>query len=206
MLCTAGNGFRKGLDMEKVPFYMVMDVESIGLFGPAFALGFVVMDEGFRIVQEEYSCCGVHHFTRLSGSPDFEWVEKNVVPHCPVNEDSPHSMMAEFITAWTKYQPLGCQLWADCCFPVETNFLSRVLDQDEHLRGKSPYPLYDLATLLFARGYDPTRMYPRREDELPAHHPLMDARQSARILKSLLLGTGTTVDLVSVSDIREGRV
>ena len=47
-------------------------------------------------------------------------------------------------------------------------------------------PLYDLASVLLARGEDPLRRSARLTEELPAHHPLHDARQSARLFLDAL--------------------
>ena len=41
---------------------------------------------------------------------------------------------------------------------------------------------------------DPMATNERMPDELPAHHPLMDARQSARLLVDALAPVTTTVD------------
>lgn len=174
--------------MQKPHGYMVMDIESIGLFGPAWAFGFVVMDENFVTIEEGYTCCNPAAITSYYHPKDYQWIMENVVPHCPVTTELYALVGAEFWVAWQKYHAEGYQLWADCCFPVETNFIAQVLEKDEYSRSKSPYPLYDLATLLFARGYDPTATFARLEDELPAHNPLADAKQSARILKTLLKG------------------
>lgn len=89
---------------------------------------------------------------------------------------------------------------ADCPFPVETSFLqmlhniSTFSNQLNPLReeGTSPYPfidsypLIDVASFLLSYGFDPTGDYGRYLNEKPRHNPLADARQSARVLTSLL--------------------
>ena len=50
----------------------------------------------------------------------------------------------------------------------------------------SPYPFLDVASLITSAGGDPLGNLPRENDELPAHHPLHDARQSSRLLHTVL--------------------
>ena len=51
---------------------------------------------------------------------------------------------------------------------------------------QGPYPLHDLASVILALGGNALELTERLPDELPAHHPLMDARQSARQLVACL--------------------
>lgn len=67
-------------------------------------------------------------------------------------------------------------------YPVETNFLSLCLNANDSREGFNPYPLVDISSLRLAAGLDPLATEARQDDELPRHHPLMDARQSARLL------------------------
>ena len=76
---------------------------------------------------------------------------------------------------------------ADCAWPVEANFLSACVKLNHKEREwQGPYPLHDLASVLLALGADALAVTERLPDELPAHHPLMDARQSARQLVACL--------------------
>ena len=77
-------------------------------------------------------------------------------------------------------------LACDCAWPVEAKFLLECV-RDDHWRGSdAPYPLLDVSGLILAAGGDPTAYFNRRENELPAHHPLRDAQQSARLLLEAL--------------------
>jgi hypothetical protein len=53
---------------------------------------------------------------------------------------------------------------------------------DLSARQLGPYPLHEIASFMTAAGMDPMATYARLPDELPKHHPLADARQSARLL------------------------
>ena len=65
--------------------------------------------------------------------------------------------------------------------------MAAAVDDDlERREWQGPYPLHDLASVLLALGADALAVAERRPNELPAHHPLMDARQSARQLVECL--------------------
>lgn len=166
-----------------MPNYMVFDVESIGLHGEAFAVGYVVVnDEGERLEQ----CllhCPVDY--AVGNGVNRRWIDENVPE---LNDaqgacDDPAVVRMAFWQAWLKWKARGATLWADCAWPVEARFLARCVDDDIAEREwQGPYPLHEIATLAFACGRDPLATLDRLPDELPAHNPLTDARQSARLL------------------------
>lgn len=81
----------------------------------------------------------------------------------------------------------------DVPFPVESNFIMASIRNNPYEWEQCPvYPLIDVASMLFAHGYDPTASFERLESELPRHNPLNDARQSLRIMFSLLKGEPVT--------------
>jgi hypothetical protein len=74
-------------------------------------------------------------------------------------------------------------LAADCAWPVEARFLAACVDdQPEQRAWEGPYPLIDIASVRLAAGLDPLATVERLPSEMPAHDPLADARQSARLL------------------------
>lgn len=184
--------------------YFVFDVESVGLFGPPFAVGFVVVNkEGVEVDKggwwfDIFEATIIRMF-RSSWSftdDDIEWVKKNVLPPVQIegyNTIDPVDGLPELLmTSWVAWQ--NCKnlyddivMVADCPFPVETNFVKTMLE----VAGKanmdhSPYPFLDVASMLLARNLDPMANYDRYEDEKPVHNPLADARQSARLLMGVM--------------------
>ena len=167
--------------------YMVFDVESIGLHGEGFAVGYVVVD-GNGV---ELEACLLHC------APDFatgngvnrRWIEENL-PELNPNQgkcDDPAVVRLSFWQAWLKWKERGATLWADCAWPVEARFLARCVDDDIASREwEGPYPLHEIATVALACGRDPLVTLDRLPNELPAHDPLNDARQSARLLVEYL--------------------
>lgn len=171
------------------PLFMVFDVESVGLHGEGFAVAWVVVDRsGNRVAQAAYSCDP----GQVRGDPDgLAWVAENVTVPPVGHLAHPAHVRDEFWRAWIYARERGATLWADCCWPVEARFLAACVDDDRASRTwEGPYPLHDVATLRLAAGSDPLATVDRVPDELPAHNPLNDARQSARLLIEALEAIG----------------
>lgn len=164
--------------------FMVFDVESIGLHGEGFAVGYVVVnDKGERLEEAMFACDP----GGCMGSDDgHAWVIANVPP-LDVRNAGPRQVRDAFWDRWMLWKAKGATLVADCAWPVEARFLaSAVRDDLDSREWQGPYPLHDLASVLLALGRDPLATNERLPDELPAHHPLHDARQSARLLVEAL--------------------
>lgn len=162
---------------------MVFDVESVGLHGEGFSVGWVVVDADEKriVTSAQYACDPA----RANGTDESrEWLAKNVpVPRQGYNCSSPRGVRDEFWRAWQYGKKLGALLVADCCWPVEARFLAACVDDDPKEREwGGPYPLHDVASILLANGVDPMKKHERHPDELPEHDPMADARQSARLL------------------------
>ena len=166
--------------------HFVFDVESVGLYGDPFAVGYVVVDDldGREL---DARSAWVRPGDVNGTHDDHAWVQKNIpfasfseAHRLPRGEDLSNWFWRE-LHAWQEKGDI--EVWADCAYPVETNFLALCVRQDPAWRQhQAPYPLHDIATLALACGYDPTSTWPRNDDELPVHNPLADARQSARLL------------------------
>ena len=169
--------------------FMVFDVESIGLHGDGFAVAWVVVNRsGQRLGEGCMACprdlCAGTDESRL-------WVNENVPP-LEVTSPTPQHLRNAFWHQWRYWADQGAVLVADCAWPVEANFLSACVRLNHAEREwQGPYPLHDLASVLLTRGADALAVTERLPDELPAHHPLMDARQSAR---QLLFALGVATD------------
>jgi hypothetical protein len=168
--------------------FMVFDVESIGLHGEGFAVGYVVCNRRGEVLEEATLATDP---TRASGEPkNLAWVMENI-PAMPCDYFSPYEVREEFWARWMRWKALGAVLVADCCWPVEARFLAACVDDCKPTREwEGPYPLHDLASVLLALGRDPLATNERLPIELPAHHPLNDARQSARLLLEALAMNG----------------
>lgn len=164
--------------------FMVFDVESIGLHGEGFAVGYVVVERDGKVLEENiFGCLPGRALGNASG---YKWVEANIPP-LPITARTPRGIRTAFWKCWMHWREQGAVLVADCAWPVEARFLIACVDDNMVEReSQGPYPLHDLASLLLARGADPLVVTPRLPNELPAHNPRCDARQSARQLLEAL--------------------
>jgi hypothetical protein len=167
--------------MKLPKLIMMFDVESVGLHGEGFAVGYVILDSGEEIDKGLYSC---PLESAQGNDEDRQWVSENVMPHLPEpNRRDPKGVRAGFWADWMHWKEQGALLFTDCGWPVEGHFLNAcVADDPELRRWNGPYPLFDLSSILLANRENPIGTFPRFEDELPVHNPLSDARQSSRVL------------------------
>lgn len=158
---------------------MVMDVESIGLHGESFAVGFVVIDPDGDV--RDHGCFACAQEAAPGSDADRQWVAEHI-PAIKVTHPDPQSVRRNFYLRWLYWKGRGALLAADCPWPVEARFLCQMMDEMGGDPFLGPYPLIDVGSLVYAIGLDPLCQFKREEDELPIHHPLADARQSARVL------------------------
>ena len=164
--------------------YLVIDVESIGLHGEGFAVGWVVINrEGFTYSEGLY-CCSPDQARGMESNR--LWVLENIPPLEPTHPTA-RTVRDAFWQVWMTWKAQGAVIVADCAWPVEANFLRACINDDLPAREwEGPYPLHDMASLFLARGQDPLATRERLPGEQPAHDPLRDARQSARQWVELL--------------------
>jgi hypothetical protein len=164
-----------------MPLYMVFDVESVGLHGEGYAVGFVVVDrDGQEIITACYHCDPNHAGGDADGR---KWVQENAPTPSVGLRRTPFDVRREFWDAWMDAKAHGALLFADCAWPVEARFLAACVDDDREARyWAGPFPLHEIATMRLAAGLDPLATVERLPSELPVHDPQADARQSARLL------------------------
>jgi len=164
--------------------YFVFDVESIGLHGEGFAVaGGVYLENGAA----QWEFCFASPTDQAEGEDsDRHWVKDNV-PMMEETHRSLRKMRDAFWGEWVRAKKDGAIMAAECPWPVEAGFLSQCIADDVDARKwDGPYPFMEIASFLAAAGMDPMATYPRTPSEQPAHHPLKDARQSARLLSEAL--------------------
>lgn len=162
---------------------MVFDVESVGLHGEGFAVGYVVIDREGTILDEGRYVAPLS--TAVGSKSGRDWVSKHV-PMMDATDPSPGAVRERFWAVWRSWAARGAVLVADCAWPVEARFLAACVDDGEpSRRWEGPYPLHELASFMVAAGMDPMATYDRLPDE-PQHDPLGDAKQSARLLLQAL--------------------
>lgn len=164
--------------------FFVFDVESIGLYGEGFAVaGGVYLENG--AAQWEFSCACPQEAAQGCGK-DREWIQDNV-PVLQIIHRNPKQLRSYFWAQWLGAKRRNnAQMAAECLFPVESGFVKTCISDDAERLSDAPYPFHEISSIMLAAGMDPMISYDRSESELPAHNPLADARQSARLLARAL--------------------
>lgn len=163
--------------------FMVFDVESVGLHGEAFAVGYVICGPNVDAMAGAHYACPPE--AAMGGEEGRIWIAQNCPPITPTHT-TPREVRDAFWADWLFWKERGAVLVADCQWPVEARFLIACIDDAPNERGWSgPYPLHELASFMVAAGMDPMATYDRLPDE-PQHDPLGDAKQSARLLLQAL--------------------
>ncbi len=171
--------------LKFIPEYIFcFDVESVGLYGPAFSVGGGVFNtitgECFYLFR--YTTDYKKYDLNSIDPSSLEWV-KNNIPFLEITHNSIESLRHDFVRFWRelKIKYPDMIMMADCPFPVETNFLKECFEHENDKMSLSPYPLIDVSSILLSAGVNPLETFTRKEYELPAHDPLNDAKQSFRI-------------------------
>jgi hypothetical protein len=173
----------QSMKTQLAPKYFVFDVESIGLHGEPYAVGWTVIDAEGREIESGKMAVdpdGVH-----GDGDDREWVNANI-PSINITHLCLRDVLIDFWSKWMQWKKEGVLMFAECTWPVEAKFLSMALHAQPAMKWEGPYPFHDVASVMLAVGMDPTATYERLPAELPKHDPLADARQSARLLINAL--------------------
>lgn len=162
--------------------FFSFDAETDGLYGDVFAIGAVVMRPTGDIVD---SFGGVSNAQAVLS----EWVRENSLPHLSdlIEYDSREALLEAFWSFYHKWRAHAV-IVADVPYPVEANLLRRCVEKDLDGRmPEAPFPLIDVASILFAKGFDPLldRMAFSGKNGR-RHHPVDDAAASCLCLLKVL--------------------
>jgi len=179
------------------------DVESVGLQGEGFGVGYVVIDTDTNKQLESGTLwCDPAH--ARGNDSDREWVDDNISFDMPVTHSSPKTMRDTFWRIWQRWKKEGFTMVADCPYPVEHNFLQACIKDYPERQKDAPYPLIDVASMRLAVGLNPVGYEERLPNELPAHNPRADAEQSARLfIEARDRHANTEQALIDVVDLPE---
>jgi hypothetical protein len=171
-------------------FHFVFDVESIGLHGEAFAVGFVVLDAQW-VLQEERLWVIPSQLAK-GAEEDRQWVKQHIQDVLAAEErpleancTNARTMRSEFFERWVFWKANNADMYADCTWPVESGLLSACI-RDAQEQGVpnaawlGPYPVVDIMSLERAARWAGFAQELKRDESLfPLHHPLADAKYSA---------------------------
>lgn len=165
--------------------YFVLQAQTIGLWGEAFAAACVVVNEDMQMKEAHYLSCLSEAANGLA--EDREWVEKTVLRHLPKNTEcrDPHDLSERVWQIWIRckqqYPHLYCSSYIG--FPIAMNLLARAITHKiEEREDQAPYPLLEIDTAFLLTNYAISpRTHPRFDQEEPAYNPLCDAKYYARL-------------------------
>lgn len=161
----------------------IFDVESVGLHGEGFAVAGGIYDADGKVIREfAYHCDSSLAKGELE---DRQWIKQNVTIHkSSIEQANPFLVRERFWNDWMHAKgAFQAQMFVECGWPVEAAFLEACIKDFPVSRNwDGPYPMHEIASIMVAAGMDPMASYDRLPEELPAHEPLADARQSARLL------------------------
>jgi hypothetical protein len=134
--------------MEK---YFSFDAETDGLYGPSFAIGAVVFEDGKFTKEFKGVLKDADKFVTS------DWVRENCLPIA--DGYTQYETRADLLNAfWDFYMEnkKDAKIFADVGVPVESQVFRECVQLDlANRQWDGPYPLHEVASYLDARGIDP---------------------------------------------------
>ena len=172
--------------MMKYDKYMFVDAETDGLYGRILSIAALVCDSKGNEIETFDHYCSVTE-------EDIEdpWVKEHVYPilKTGIEEKDEHSLLCSF---WNFYKKQSdCAIIGDVTYPVECRVFEKCVRMDLPGRAfEGPFPLMDLSSMLYAKGYDPlTERYDLVADKIMfnQHSAIDDVRMAKEIWKNLII-------------------
>lgn len=156
-----------------------VDAETNGLTGQPFAIGAVCTDDGQPTADVFAAKCDID-------GPVDPWVLANVIPALDgMAEVGPYVDLLGDFAGWFDAHKDGAVVIAHVGVPVESRLFRDMISLLGRDPFSGPFPLHDLATLLYANGHDPLSedayldanglSRPAGVAHLRPHNPLFDA-------------------------------
>lgn len=164
-------------------FYV--DAETDGLYGSFLSVAALVTDEDGNEMERFYM--SVDADIKALSTP---WLTTNILPHLSnayERCDSEKALLDAFWEFWLKHRENAICI-AYVQYPVEARLFSRCVEKDRNARAfLAPFPLYDLSTLLLARGYPFDADLPSlvNDEPLTEHDAMDDVLMMAKAWKKL---------------------
>lgn len=130
----------------------IFDAETDGLYGQTLSIAAQVVNT------ETAETTAVFYGAVPDSTIQNPWVRENVLPHLgnarPFKDEK--SLLEAFWAFWEgQKECCGGVALCDVPCPVEANVLRKCIELDRTREYEGPYPLFDLASMLAAKGIDP---------------------------------------------------
>ncbi len=165
-----------------------VDAETDGLYGNFLSVAAIVLDDTGKEIADYYGT--IKNPEKYVSVP---WVKDNVLPYLKDSVrsdddyyDSEKELIEAFYSFYREYADYD--VIADVPVPVEARlFIKAVENAIKEREFKAPFPLMDLSSMLYVKGYSPR--VERRTivdcSDLRLHNSFDDVRMSIRIWKKL---------------------
>lgn len=165
--------------MEKNLFFI--DAETDGLYGGFLTAAILVADSSGRELEHHY--LGIRRENMTVTNP---WVQEHVVPilgdYTPVEDEA--ALLEAVWQIWLRHRETAYAI-GNVISPVEARLFARCVERDPEARMfLAPFPLLDLASVLFGLGLDPLSD-PIPESAALTHNALADIRHDLEILRKV---------------------
>ncbi len=167
---------------------LFVDAETDGLYGQFLSVAAIVLNDTGEEVDTFYGT-----IRKPENIVSSEWVKENVLPYLRdgIRSDADlYDAEDEMVEAFYDFYSVHaeCDVIADVPYPVESRLFIKIVWSDpEDRMYKLPFPLMDLSSMLYARGYQP--LCDRREitdcSDLRLHNALDDVRMSIRVWEKI---------------------
>ena len=170
--------------------FVLVDAETDGLYGDFLTVAMKAVDETGKVIERGY--WGVKKAILSVKEP---WVKDNVVPILGDYEDceSEEVLLQRVWDFWMRHREEACVV-ADVPYPVECRLFQKCVEQNPEERTfLAPFPLLDLASMLYVKGIDPLtarrELLPKSEaDSGMMHNASFDVDMTETILRMVLKG------------------
>lgn len=155
------------------------DAETNGLWGQAFAVAAVVVDESGDEIDQFIGRCPI-------SEPVNEWVAENVLPQMtkiPETHQNYESMLTDFMSFYKAYRDDDVDIIVHMGLPVEARLFIDAHNMGIIADNQGPYPLIDISA--YPEVYDSVDAYNLIHDiDMPefdggSHNPLYDSMAAA---------------------------
>lgn len=120
---------------------LIFDCESDGMYGNTFAVSNIILDNRNNIIKHDSMMADINIKD--------EWVKQNVLPNLNIEKKAKSTFHLRNYFFEVLQSNKDCEIWVDCCFPVETNFLAQIARDDVQTRAFiMPYPIKDISSLV----------------------------------------------------------
>lgn len=151
------------------------DVETMGLFGPAFAVACTIFSPDGKIVESKLFYCPPDK----CNEDDLKWVKENVLIHMvgiEYNCKDIESLYNDFWDYWMLWKDKSMMI-ADVIHPVESSFITNCIKCDlEKRKWNGPYPFLDVSSMEHMVDKEKVESFEKSlYKEYPNHYVLADS-------------------------------